>query len=409
MAYRDDIGALSPDHFWTWDGVHSDIGDGSSAPRNTNQTGGNSATLNAPAIAEDAGQSLFIPNLDARTECADSNQINSTAQPRRTMGGWFLAPPFVDTVTHVYKEGGGTNNITIWMFPGNFIMCQAIGSNVNPDINKQVFGGRQLTPGRVYHIAFRFEGGTDFWFFIDGIPQGNSVGSVGTSSVMPGHGGDINWGDSDSNLRMGAALSFRGGAAVGSRYNHWASWTDALSDQVIRETLFERGALPTHTITSQAQLDALANVTISETPLAIRVDVSGSISLDASNIIFDQASIHVQYMGTGTLTWTNGGVSNASLASTPNGGAVVFSKSRTLTFTGLPDGVEVRVRRGVQTLAHDQNITGGSFSYEYLFAASVPVSVTIGGVGWVRIELTVDLENFDQVVPLSFEPDPPYV
>jgi len=53
MPYRDDILALAPDHFWTWDNTHNDIGVGPSSPKPTNQAGGNTATLTGTPICDD--------------------------------------------------------------------------------------------------------------------------------------------------------------------------------------------------------------------------------------------------------------------------------------------------------------------------------------------------------------------
>jgi len=55
------------------------------------------------------------------------------------------------------------------------------------------------------------------------------------------------------------------------------------------------------------------------------VAVSGgeNFDLNADNIAFNSfASIHVQYTGTDTLTWTNSNSSNASIGSTPNRGTI---------------------------------------------------------------------------------------
>jgi len=79
-----------------------------------------------------------------------------------------------------------------------------------------------------------------------------------------------------------------------------------------------------------------------------------------------------------------------------------------ITLNGLPDGIEVRIRRGRQTVAYEPSVSGGSFVYEYDFANRIPVKITIGGAGWVRQELPIFLEATDQTIPLVFEPDPSY-
>ena len=62
----------------------------------------------------------------------------------------------------------------------------------------------------------------------------------------------------------------------------------------------------------------------------------GNLTLNADNITHNQyASIHVQYMGTGTLTWNNTNGSDASIGSTPNGGTITFVESVPVKVTVL--------------------------------------------------------------------------
>ena len=103
----------------------------------------------------------------------------------------------------------------------------------------------------------------------------------------------------------------------------WDGSDADLTDTEIRETLFELGALAGTTISSgsesamQTSLDALADTVRGNEPLNIRVEEvtgDGDLTLSADNITHDDlASIHVQYLGSGTLTWQN--TNNESLKS----------------------------------------------------------------------------------------------
>jgi hypothetical protein len=95
-------------------------------------------------------------------------------------------------------------------------------------------------------------------------------------------------------------------------YAHWTSWDSAVSDTNIREKLFESGAEPTNTITSdteanmQTALDAYADTTQGDVPCVFRVEKLtglGDFELTFDNITFNgRESIQVQYTGPDTLT-----------------------------------------------------------------------------------------------------------
>ena len=133
-------------------------------------------------------------------------------------------------------------------------------------------------------------------------------------------------------------------APINGQWAQWAmasgqTWTDA----VIRDTLFEKGALPEVSISSgtesamQASLTGEDNTSGLNRPLDIRINTvtgDGALSLTLDNRTFNSlSSVHIQYMGTGTLTVTNTNGSNASIGSTPNGGTIIFVTEVTVTVT----------------------------------------------------------------------------
>lgn len=410
MAYRDDISALAPDHYWTLDGNYNDTGDHVDRPFGLNNVG--AVAFDPLTLSEDATQSLKMDGANARTECADSDRINTTAQPRRTMGGWYMVTDILRPPTAIYKEGGGTNNIAVLLGFGNNVIAQAVDKG---DFDIQVFADRPLTPNRAYHLMFKFEGsatGNEFSFFVDGIKQATSVPANGApdTATMAGHGADISFGDPDSNLNVGGTAVGFAGPSPAAFYQHWATWTTGVADSQIY-TLFETGALPTHTVTSQAQLDALANSTISETPLAIRVDVAGSIALDATDIVFSHASIDVQYTGTGTLTWLNKGASNAAVTSAPNGGTVVIGTESSLTLTGLEANTEVRVFDAADPLtelAGAESVNTGTFTTTINSAATPLLNIAVMSLGFQMIRL-IDVDmSADVTIPIQQQLDRQY-
>jgi len=401
VAYRDDILTLDPDHYWTFDNTYADIGEGASAPKNATSAGG-TPTFDATPITEDATHSLLVNTTSERVEAPDSAQINSQARAQRTMAGWFLATQIMRPPTAIYKEGSNNNNMAFLLGFGNTVIAQAADAG---DFDIQVYSDRALTPNRAYHLCFRFDGsggGNEFALFIDGVKQSSSVPAAATpdKTTMAAHSGDIGWGNPDANLGMGGTFVGFTGPTDG-HYSHWASWSTALTDTSIRETLFERGATPSHVVTNQTELDALADTAVSETPNAIRVDVAGSITLIADNITFSEASIHVEYTGSGTLTWVNNNGSNASISATTGGGTVVFQNPASLTLTGLQNPTEVRVFEGGTTteIAGEENVTTGSFTTT-LSEATVDVAILSLGYQNIRLQ-SLDMSSGDITVPIQ--------
>lgn len=409
MSYTTDIENLNPDHYWTLNNTPNDFGDATPA-RPANQAVVNVSYSTIP-IAEDTTHSRRLTSNASRFECADNNEMNLQIQAQRTMGGWVRLDSINDSIACIFKEGASVNNFAILLFPGNAIMCQALGSSSTPAINKQVFGNKRLAANRPYHICFRFGGPNDgaaFKFYIDGVEQTESVGDE-PADDFPVHTGDVTWGDSDGDLRIGP-ISFQTVSVVNTRYSHWATWRTELDAQTqIREILFEKGAIPTHTIVDQAGLDALANTTLGDAPLSIRVDVAGNINLDASNIIFDEnTSIHVQYTGTGTLNWSNLGTTNASIASTPNGGTVNFINTSSITLTGLQNNTEVRVYQvGTQTeIAGQENVTTGSFTFS---TTETSVDIVVLSLDFQNLKIDSVNTSSDSTIPVQQIADRQYL
>jgi len=202
--------------------------------------------------------------------------------------------------------------------------------------------------------------------YIDGVLQTNSSditpgGAFTTSRTAARFGG------LDSGLAIGGT-AMKIVSAVDGQYNHWALWSgadvSALTTTIVREELFEKGATPTTIITNQGGLDALADTLRADSPLCIRVNVAGNISLTADNVTFDAlASIHIEYTGTGTLTWTNTNGANASIGSTPGGGTITFVNPLELTLTNLQNPSEVRVYDAGTTIeiTGQENVVAGTF------------------------------------------------
>lgn len=354
MAYRDDVIALGVDHLWRFDG---NVNDSVGAANGTNS----GFFLTADPICEDAINSARCSNVSDTVGLTLVAPLNQAAVSRYT-GGWVRISSLQLPPKSLYSEGsGGPQQFRFVLWAGNKLLLDIVNNN---DIY-QSFSDTELQPERTYHIVGFVNGTGDFGLYVDGVlqsitePQDRQfLESVYTPPI-----GNFDFGNPSSGAAVGGESVQINGPET-CNYNFWFHSDTPLTQAQIREELFEKGALPQVTITDQTGLDALANSVLPDCPLCIRVDVVGSISLVADNVTFDPlASIHVQYTGTGTLTWTNINGAAASIGSTPNGGTINFVNPATLTVADLQPNTEVRLyEAGTEIEIAGVENSGTSFS-----------------------------------------------
>ncbi len=340
MAYRDDLIALGAVHLYPFDGNANDIIGTSNGTVSGTAFGG-------AQICEDATQSLVTNGRSDRVALPDTATLTG-AQTAVAVGVWFQTSAIQDPPCAIFGDGGATQGVRVALSFGNSVLFEA-------DLNTivlQIYADRDLVPNRPYHLLLKVETtvhGNIFNAYLDGVPQLSANPSdrqPGVASI--GDRDPFYFGDPPIDSPIGGDLILLV-APVNGNYSMSCHWDGAnaaaLTDTDIREICFERGALPDVTITQgseavmQAQLDLLASTVRPDVPLCIRVeDVlgGGALNLSADNITFDErASIHVQWMGTGTLSWTNTNGSNASIGSTPNGGSIDFIESVPITVSAI--------------------------------------------------------------------------
>ena len=333
MAYRDDILALGADHHWDFDGDSLDqIGS-----VNGTDSGVDYA---ASAITEDATNCMRTNAVADVVTLPTTANINNSAQTRKAVAGWFVPSAIQTPPKRVYGEGNDTTSFQFVLSFGNTVMFEVI-EPTNFDV--QIFSDVILQPGRTYHLCGIFEGNgyaNEARFYIDGVEQLSAVPSnrQPASADLDARGvGEF--GGPAGTVGIGGEVIVMDAPVDGS-YQHWITFDGAnavLTDTEVKEELFEKGALPGTTIAAgtqsamQTSLDALIGTVRQDEPLNIRVSTvtgDGNLSLVADNITHNAlASINVQYMGTGTLTWINANGSNASLGSTPNGGVIEIGRA----------------------------------------------------------------------------------
>lgn len=401
MAYIDDILTLNPEHVWEFDGNYTDTVGSSD--------GTSTGFSNTTGLCEDVVNSVECNSVSDRVVIPQSADIDALATAK-ALGGWLRMSSIQLPPKSIYREGTTGNQYNITMWAGNKIMLDIVsGTNVI-----QAFSDRVLKPNRIYHVFTKFIGSGEFGLYIDGLKQTvtepsnaqSTFASVGTRTAAE-------FGDPSATTEVGNATVILNGATNG-RYNFWSSFfnasANALTDTQIRETIFEKGVLPSVTISNQSELDALANTLRPDEPLNIRIaDNGGDLTLQANNITHDPlASIHIQWMGTGVLTYVNNNGSNASIISTPNGGTINAVNPATLNVSPLILGSEVRVYEAGTT-----NEVAGIETSSTSFSASIQAStvdVVVLSIGFLNIKVKgINMTQGDVELPINQRIDRQYL
>lgn len=366
MAYGDNI--LGAVRKWSFNNtLVEDVGSNNATHDGTSFT--------ATPITRDSTHSLFVNNNQELASAALGANFNAIAQDIIAVGGWFRVSAIQGPPCCIFKFGGLTNNLSILLWAGNNVAFQVFATGL---FDMQVYTDRILQPNRDYHLLLKFEGnnnGNEFSAYLDGVKllQADPLDRQPDTAQMPAATGTTVWGEVPQNGSNDLAI---GGeqvvlrSVVNGYYSQWWGWEGAnalaLTEQVIREQIFEPGARPEITISAdteanmQLALDAIASTVRTDRPLSILVEEvtgGGDLNLTADNITFDsRASIHVRYEGTGTLNWTNTNGADASIGS----GNVNFINPAQLTINNLQANSTVKVfEAGTETeIAGEDSVTG---------------------------------------------------
>jgi len=371
MSYSNIVDNLNCDHRWSFDGDSNDkVGS-----VNGNSTG---VTYVNSAICEDLTYCVTTNSVNDIIKIDPSTDINSSSQPRKIVAGWFETTDIQTPPKMIYGEGGNTVYFHFVMSLGNEVMFEVYDTN-NNNFTMQVYGIK-LEPNRPYHLCGTFSSSgysNEINFYIDGIKQliANPMDRQPDAPYLSSRGYAY-FGKPDHTVSLGGVELVQN-ACVNGKYNQWATWVGSnadLTDDEIREELFEKGAKPHIIISSdtesnmQSDLNSYFNTKFGNYPLCVRVesatDTTG-LTLIASGITFDErASIHVQYTGVDTLIWKNDINSNATIFSTTSGGTITVQNETMLVIYNLKYQSEVRIYNSLNNneICGVENITGGTFS-----------------------------------------------
>ena len=346
---------LKPDHVWDLDNDFLDTGN-SIENRPMDQSIVGSAAFETTPLVDSATHSLLFDDTTQRREILDSTNMNISPSTlsERTITAWIKPNTVQKSLSCIWKEGGGVQNLTFFLGVGNVLVWQLADLAGSRD-NVQAYSDFKLTPGRTYNITGRYSH-TDVIkesrLYVDGKIQTITNGNPMTLGIFDNHSGDVVWGRSDVALEVGGvSVTFDGPEDCNT--SHWASWSDnstgtnagGLEASEIF-SIFERGALAVSILSGteaemQTALDLLADTTFGDVPLAIqinRVDGGGDLELVADNINFNsRGSLDIQYLGiTGeTLTWVNSNGGSVDITKTSNfkGGSITFAEDVTIKVT----------------------------------------------------------------------------
>lgn len=369
MAYGDTT--FNADHRWSFNNVLTD----SIGSLTVSNNGG---TFVSTPITRDSTHSYQTNGRDDLATVAPDTTTGTAGLSQFAFQGWFMVSQIQGPPTLIFKTGGNTGGISMFLWAGNNIMVQIKNSSGTDNI--QLYSDIALTDNRAYHFFVRFSGSSfnnEIEFYIDGRKQNSSrIGVNPGYASIPAYTGLITWGENGTgsiDVSVGPNEVFIK-APVNGFWSEWWTWqgsnSDAITQNQLIDTLFASGAIPDFTITSgtesnmQSQLDTIASSVRPDVPLCITIEEilgGGNLNLNANNVTFNlRAGMHVEYQGTGTLFWTNNNGSNASIG-TSN---VTFLNPAQLTITGIQNPTEVRVYlAGTQTeLAGQESVTTGIFS-----------------------------------------------
>lgn len=411
-TYPQVLDSLGFNHRYSFDGNSQD----SIGSANGTDT---SITYTNAAICEDTTNCATTNSTTDRITLPDIADING-AVTRKIVSGWFQVSKIQQPPVRIYGEGNATQSISFILGFGNGIVFEVD----DPSFTLQIYGDTPLVADRPYHLTMIFQGNgyaNEFKAYLDGIKQLDSANVIPNSAQLTARTvGEF--ADPAGTVAMGGTAIVLV-APVNGKYNQWCFGLDAaadISDIDIRTKLFEKGAIPDIIISSDTQvnmqnaLDAIANTVRPNVPLCIRIeDVSGggNLTLDADNITFDPlASIHIQWMGEGILTWRNLNGSNASISSSIYNGLVQIENPATLTINGIIDGAEVRIYDNEDSdplffgteLAGTEYNSGTSFTYQHSGAVN-DVIIQMLAPGYVEVLETVSLGPQNTTITLHPE------
>lgn len=163
------------------------------------------------------------------------------------------------------------------------------------------------------------------------------------------------------------------------------------------------------TIASVAESDSIDNCTFLNNTRAIKITAIGTYTFNGHT--FSGNTYDIENSSSGLVTINNINGSNTITYINTGGGSVIINTYRTLTFTGVKTGSEIRIlsHATLTELTGEESNTTGSFSYQYNYVASTYIDIIVHHLDYQFYRLdNYLLANSDVSLPIQQAGDRQY-
>jgi len=245
---------------------------GGTAASNSSGAGNDGTLKNGAAFVPAGGQdggAVVCDGVDDRIEVADSADINLRTVDLRTITLWFRADDVSGGKQVLYKEGGGSKGLALYLDGGNLY----VGAWPNCSYVQTAAPG----DGQWHHASLVLDAGAGtLRGYLDGVEYG-----AGTAVAVGSHSGDISLGGNDGSF-VAHDGTISGGAAFAGRLDEARVYNRALSAAEIAALV---GAVNEPPI-AEAGADRTVTDTDNSGSESVTLDGSGSSDVDGTIVSY---------------------------------------------------------------------------------------------------------------------------
>ncbi len=132
----------------------------------------------------------------------------------------------------------------------------------------------------------------------------------------------------------------------------------------------------------------------------------GDFNIQETN--FDNCNYDINHTGAGHLRLTVIEDSNVSTILDSGGGTSEIINQKIKSFSGLPENCEARIVQGSYTLAHEQDVTGGTFQFQH-DVTNREATAYFTMPGYIIQPIKFLLDDTNVTYPATVQTDPSYV
>lgn len=414
---------LNPDHYHPFDSNKEDVQNPGATQAWDDQELG-APVLSADPLTRGSTNSYDFDLVTKKSERPNSSLVNTAAIQRRQLIIWFKLDEILTGLGLIYEEGGGVNNIYWSVGFGNKLLANFSDEN---DFEIQCYSDKALKPNRIYMATNKWEG-TGYRniaeLLVDGKLQSVSAGNPPDRITFSSHSGDLAIGDSVQLNTGGTDIDYRGAPM---NVAHWATWAGTENggnmgtswSDMHHRLAFQLGAPADTTVPAgtEAVMQTWVENNLDNTSpadAACCVDISavtgdGDFTLTLTNVAFDaDASLYINYLGTGTLTIVNSGTTNVTYdkVNSTAGGGIVIESPALVTVSGAPTGSTIVVLNHA-TRAEIGRTASSSGDYSLSVSVAAIDIIVIADDFKVLYQQNIAISG-DKLIPVVLEPDYAY-